>query len=345
MSLPDTPTALVTGATGFLGSHLVERLLQRGYEVRCLVYEAPDWTTESQNWLDALPVTCIPGGVGDEAVLRRAVDAVDIVYHLAGRTQAPSRRVFYETNVQGTLNVLAAVCDAAPTVHRVFITSSLAAVGDVEERPATETTPLRPVSAYGESKAEMERALRQQPSETASYWDRLPITVVRPSSVYGPREPDSLIYHQIVRHGFCPVVQNNTPSRLSFVFVHDLIDGFIAAAESEAAVGETYCLGSRETYSWTELGTVIADALGHDSPRMLRLSPGVLWGLAAVVEGWGWVTGTPTEFDREKAREICRACKMCRHEKAQADFGYQPNTPLAEGMQETVAWYRRVGWL
>ena len=345
MALPNTPVAFVTGPTGFLGSHLVERLLQRGYEVRGLVHRDPEWTLDSDGWIETLPVTCFQGSLSDESVLRRAIQDVNIVYHLAGLTQAPSREVFYQTNVQGTLNVLRAIQEVAPDLHRVLITSSLAAVGNVESRPATEESPLRPVSTYGESKAAMERALRHQPTKDTPFWDSLPLTVVRPSSTYGPRDPDSVVFHRIVQRGICPTVQTPNGSRLSLVFVHDLIEGLISAAESETTTGETYMLGSHRTYSWTEIGDAIAEALGHRSPYAVQIPRSLLYILGGISEFWEWLSGNFPEFNREKAREICRACKTCRICKAQDDFGYNPSTPLAQGMRETVEWYRRAGWL
>ncbi|PSQ54552.1 MAG: NAD-dependent epimerase, partial [Bacteroidetes bacterium QH_10_64_37] len=140
-------TVFVTGGTGFVGSHLVEELLRRDTdEIRCLVRTDPKWLAD-------LDVTTVRGDLSDVEVLWTALDGVDAVYHVAGRTRAPTEEEFYEANVQATLNLMGAVQHAAPELDRVLVTSSLAAVGRCEQDVATESVPLQPVSMYGRSKA------------------------------------------------------------------------------------------------------------------------------------------------------------------------------------------------
>jgi len=332
-------TAFVTGGTGFVGSHLVEELLRRGVdEVRCLVRSDPKWLTD-------LNVTTVKGDLSEIEVLWDALDGVDTVYHIAGRTRAPTEEEFYEANVQGTLNLLGAVKHAAPDLDRVLVTSSLAAVGRCEQDVATEDAPLQPVSMYGRSKAQMEKALRDRPEMTPeSYAETLPLTVVRPPAVYGPRDRDILDFFRAVQRHVCPIVGSGSAQTLSLVHAHDLAAGMVDAAHHPSTEGETYHLGSTRPYAWTDVKHAATEAL--DTWAVTIPVPGPLLGaVGAVSEAWGALTGTHPPLNRDKAREIRHACTACSMEKAQQDFDYNPSTPLDEGVAETIQWYQSRGWL
>ncbi|MFB6231953.1 MAG: NAD-dependent epimerase/dehydratase family protein [Salinibacter sp.] len=332
-------TAFVTGGTGFVGSHLVEELLRRGAdEVRCLVRSDPKWLAD-------LDVEYVRGDLSDIDTLWAALDGTTHVYHVAGLTRAPNWDPFYEVNVQGTLNLMGAVKHAAPNVERVLVTSSLAAVGRCDDGVATEQAALEPVSRYGKSKAQMEEALREphEMTETESYAEALPLTVVRPPAVYGPRDRDILDFFRAVDRHVCPIVGGGQ-SPLSLVHVRDLAAGMVDASLHPAAVGETYHLGSPHLYAWREVKQVATDAL--DTWAVTVPVPGPLVSaVGAVAEAWGGLTGTYPALNRDKAREIRHACTACSTEKAQQDFDYQPRTPLDEGVAATIQWYQRHGWL
>jgi nucleoside-diphosphate-sugar epimerase len=331
-------TAFVTGGTGFVGSHVVEELLRRDVEeVRCMVRSDPKWLAD-------LDVTYVHGDLSDVETLWTALDGVTHVYHVAGITRAPSWDPFYEINVKGTLNLLGAIKHAAPDLERVLVTSSLAAVGRCDADVATEDAPLRPVSRYGRSKAQMEEALWEPHDMTESYGEALPLTVVRPSAVYGPRDRDILDFFRAVKRHVCPVVGGGTDPRLSLVHGRDLARGIVEASLSPAAEGETYLLGSDRPYAWNEVKEVATEAL--DTWALTLPVPGMLVGaVGAAAEAWGTLTGTYPPLNRDKAREIRHACTACAIDKAQQDFGYAPRIPLDEGVAETIDWYKAKGWL
>lgn len=330
-------TAFVTGGTGFVGSHLVEELLRRDVkEVRCLVRSDP-------KWLSDLDVTYVHGDLSDVETLWEALDGVTHVYHVAGITRAPSWETFYEVNVRGTLNLMGAIKHAAPNVDRVLVMSSLAAVGRCEDAPATEDAPLQPVSRYGRSKAKMETALKESHEMDTSYWETLPITVVRPSAVYGPRDRDILDFFQAVKRHVCPVV-GGADAAVSLVHARDLASGTVDAATSHAALGETYFLGSATPYTWGEIKESATNAL--DTWALTIPVPGPLVGVVgAASEAWGWLSGSYPPLNRDKAREIRHACTTCSITKAHRHFDYQPDIPLDEGIAETIHWYEAKGWL
>ena len=169
-----TKSAFVTGGTGFIGSHLVEALQQRGYgEVRCLV-------RSKMKWLEGLDVVPVRGNLDDVDALREAVRGVDYVYHIAGVTRALKWEVFERANVTAPMTLLRVIREVNPAIKKVLITSSLAAVGASETTIADEETLLNPISQYGRSKAEMERALAAPAEDGIVYLNDLPVVIIRP---------------------------------------------------------------------------------------------------------------------------------------------------------------------
>jgi nucleoside-diphosphate-sugar epimerase len=172
----------------------------------------------------------------------------------------------------------------------------------------------------------------------------LPLVVVRPPAVYGPRETDILTFFQTVRRGICPVIGDGTQPDLSLVHVRDLVQGMIDAVASEATSGQTYFIGSEVPYAWNQVRDATAAALGR-SVLTIPIPPALIEAVGAVAEVAGKLLGTYPPLNREKAAEIRHACKMCSSAKARRDFGYRPGIPLEDGIRETIAWYRAHGWL
>ena len=336
-SSPSPKTIFVTGGTGFVGSHLVEALLDEGHEVRCLV-------RNRQKWLGLLDITPVRGDLTDVSVLWEGLQDVDEVYHVAGITRAQTWEAFYRANVRGTLNLLGAIKQVAPDVERVLITSSLAAVGRGANGIATEDDPLEPVSRYGRSKAEMEKALHSTHQMTTSYWDTLPITVVRPPAVYGPRDRDILTFFQAVNSHVCPMVGGGSDPAVSLVHARDLVQGMIQCARAPEALHEVFFLGSPTPYAWNDVKEASTKAL--DTWALTVPVPRFLVGaVGAVSELWGKVSGSYPALNREKACEIRYAATMCSSDKAMEQVGYAPSIDLMEGVAETIAWYRDHEWL
>ena len=329
--MPDSPLAFVTGGTGFVGSHLVEELLGRGYRVRALVRSDP-------KWLAGLPVETVAGDLHDAGALRQLAGAVAVA-HVAGLTRARDQATLDRANVDGTHALLAAVREHAPDA-RVLATSSLEAMGPNEMRggqavPATEADPPRPVSMYGVSKAQMEDVIRRE-------FPDLAVTVVRPPAVYGPREADLYEMVKGAARGLFPVVGDAGAPRLSMVYVGDLVRGMADLLESDQAAGETYFVGTPGV-SWAEVRSALESALGRKTVALPVPGPviRVAGALAERVGGW---FGTLPPLTADKA-QAARHAWICDSSKARDAVGYAPEVGLDEGWAETVAWYRQRGWL
>ncbi|UCB52931.1 MAG: NAD-dependent epimerase/dehydratase family protein, partial [Candidatus Zixiibacteriota bacterium] len=237
-------STLVTGANGFVGSHLAEGLLERGYRVRCLVRKTSDL-----RWLSGLEVEYFYGDVADKESLKGVCGNVDLVFHAAGLTSARSRKEYLRANAEGTRNLVEVCLEQNPKLQRFVYVSSQAAVGPgVDERPLDETAPSRPITDYGESKLEGERIVLEHVSQ-------LPVTVVRPPAVYGPRDTDVLGFFKVASRGF-RVSFGKGESFLSLVYVKDLVDGIIRAAENPKSLGQTYFIADDKVYSWREAFTI-----------------------------------------------------------------------------------------
>lgn len=318
--------ALVTGATGFIGSHLVERLLAEGLEVVCLVRPTSD-----RKWLDGLPVTLRTGTLTDGEALRAAADGADYVFHVAGLTKARTRREYLAVNAEGTRRLIDATVDARAATRRFVYVSSLAAVGPAPgSAPLDESATPRPLEAYGASKLAGEHAVLEAAR-------RLPVTIVRPPAVYGPRDVNFLsLLRAAKRIGRVPIVGRPT-HRISLVHVADLVTGLWLAASAETAAGQTYFLASG-THDLGELVEAIADALGV-SRRPLRL-PALLARLIGEIGQLKWaLTGRPQIVSRRKVRDALQPNWTCSWEKARRDLGYRENVHLADGVKHTATWY------
>ena len=204
--------ALVTGANGFIGSHLVEKLIRSGTKVRCFVRRTSDL-----RWLRDLPAEIVYGDCTDRDSLSSAVAGVNCVYHLAGATKAKRKEDFFATNAGGTENLIRACLDHNPKIEKFIYLSSQAASGPcVDGRMKVESDPDFPISSYGKSKRIGEEAVLEHGS-------RIPVTILRPSTVYGPRDRDVLSLLKLIAKKIKFSLRGVTQS-ISMCFVSDLVD-------------------------------------------------------------------------------------------------------------------------
>jgi nucleoside-diphosphate-sugar epimerase len=319
--------ALVTGATGFIGSHLAEALLSRGYEVRCLVRSG-----SNRRWLETLCVEFVEGDCLDEKSLEEAVKGCNYVFHVAGITKACRENDFFCVNVDGTRNLINTVIKYNNKIERFVFISSLAAVGpSLDGRPVNEETEPHPVSVYGKSKLEAERVV-------LGVTDQIPITIIRPPAVYGPRDRDFYFFFKLIKRGIFPYWGK---ARYSLVYVDDLINGIIMSAESSEAVGQTYFIADGEVYSNEEIAYEISRILNKNITKV-HLPKSIMPFLASIGERF---SRGPSIFNKDKVRELKYQHWICDSSKAERELGYKPKVKLSEGLKWTANWYKINRWL
>lgn len=328
---PLSPLAVVTGANGFVGSHLVDWLLQKNYRVHCVVRGG-----SNLRWLAGKNIKLHKCGLGEVEALRAVFKDADYLYHIAGVVASNTPEGYIQGNVDTTRIVLDAAI-GAPNLKRVIVTSSLAASAPTKPgKPVTEATPSAPLTAYGRSKVLQENLCKE-------YMNRLPITIIRPPAVYGERDTEVLLFFKTIKKGLLPLLGFDNKT-LSLVYVRDLVRGMEMAATSPKAVGNTYFLTSGNEYTWKQLGQTVSKAIGKKA-FAVRVPHFVVKIAAASSEWLAALSGKSTVFNREKCREIVQASWACSSEKASQDFGYQSQVSLEEGIGLTAEWYKGEGWI
>ena len=320
--------ALVTGATGFVGGHLAEALRRRGDEVTALVR-----SPRKAEALTRLGVRVVAGDLDDPASLARASEGQEIVFHVAGLVAAKDEADFMRCNRDGTASLVAAAARAK--ARRFVYVSSMAAGGPAEPgRPLTGTEPARPVTAYGRSKLAGEAAV------TAG---ALPWVVVRPPTVYGPRDREVLKVFRMARLGIAPVFGDGS-QQLSAVHGADLAGALVAAGTAEATPGKVYYACHPEVVTSAEFVRAVGKAVG----RRLTLVPvpqGVGRALLAVAEASARLAGRTTILTRDKANEFFQAAWTGDPGPLTRDTGWRAGFDLTSGLEDTCRWYRSAGWL
>ncbi len=326
--------AVVTGSTGFIGRHLVDALLAKGVEVRALVRpETPRSERDARiaNWEADL--------LDDRSVRESPVwDGASQVFHLAGVTKGRTLDQFRAGNVFPTANVLSALAARVGRAPRVVLVSSQAAAGPAisADAPVRESDRPLPVEAYGRSKLQAEQAVIR-------YRDTLPITIVRPSSVYGPGDRDFLNVFRQERHRVALRVVPRDHV-LSLVYVDDLVRALLLAAEQTVAVGRTYFIADEHPVTWGELYDAIDTVIGN-RPIALPLPIPVLRVAARGGDLVSAFTGRATIVNRNKALLARQRWWLCNSSRAREDLGWRAEVPLLAGLRATYNWYVDARWL
>jgi dihydroflavonol-4-reductase len=321
---------LVTGGTGFLGGHLVARLLRNPEaEVHALV----------RNPAKARRLE----GAGRVRFLRGDLHAVpplpsglSVVFHLAGLTKTYESSLYYTVNQGGTASLfraLACLSDVPMVVH----ISSVAAGGPSSPgRPVREDDPPHPVSPYGLSKLRAEE-------EALKYKDRFPLVILRVAAVYGPRDEDFLEFFRWISRGLLPRFGAGRRS-LSLCYVEDAVEAILLAAGSSAPSGEIFNIADARPYTWDEVGETAARILGRKLHRV-RIPNAAAFLACAISGAIGRVRGRATALNLSKYRDMRPDGWVADVRKAREILGFETRTSLEDGLKETLGWYRRNGLL
>lgn len=320
--------ALVTGATGFVGSHLAEALRRRGDEVTALA-RSPG----KAEALLTLGVQVMPGDLHDVAALERAASGQDVIYHVAGMVAARNEAEFFWANGDGTRNVVAAA--QAMGAGRFVLVSSLAAAGPSSRgAPLTGHEPCRPVTAYGRSKLAAEESVKG----SGLRW-----SIVRPPIVYGPRDREILKVFRLARLRIAPVFGDGA-QELSAVHAADLAAALIAVAATPGTLHATYTACHPEVFTTAEFGAAVGAAMGR-TVAILRIPRPVGRALLSLTETAASVARQRTILTTDKANEFFQPAWTGDPGPLTRDTGWCATYDLERGLADTYSWYREAGWL
>ena len=323
---------LLTGASGFVGSHILDSLRARGLATVLLLRP----TSNKQFIASHLPdVELRPGSIGDLESLQQAMAGITHVIHCAGATKAGRVAGFYEANQAGTRNVISAVNEQRDRVQRIVHISSLAAAGPARrEQPAREEDLARPVSEYGKSKLAGELEVRNH--------CRIEHVILRPPAVYGPRDAEFLRLFKAVKNHVLP--KPSGAQALSLVFVKDLAEAVVTCLRHPAAAGKTYFVASREVVTARTMAEEIAAQMNVWTVP-LPLPTTFLWPICLVQEVMSRLTGKPSVLSLQKFAELRAPGWVCDPTRLERETGCVCATTLKTGVAEALAWYRKQHWL
>jgi len=323
---------LVTGGTGFVGSHLVERLIQNGYSVTCLVRDLGHL-----RWLEGLDVQHTQGDCTQPETLAAAVKGVSLVFHCAGLTKAIHARDYYLVNHLGTKNLLDACARYNPGIEKFILVSSQAAAGPSPDgRPVDEGSTPYPVSDYGRSKLRAE-------DEARDYRDRFPVVILRPTSVYGPRDADVYELFRWASRGLT-LEMTGGDRYLNLCYVEDITAALLLLAERKTENGSTFFVAENRSYSWSEFRALLLST-GGVKARTIKLPYAAAYLFGLVSEIGSQFTKQPALANRQKVREAAQRYWLCDVGKIENDLGFRAGYPLQKGLELTWKWYRKNQWL
>lgn len=323
---------LLTGASGFVGSHILDRLQQESFKTAILLRS----TSDTKFLQPHLPRTELRlGSVTDCGSLREATAGITHVIHCAGRTKAVRVSEFYEVNQMGTRNLVEALNAQQAGVSRLLHISSLAVAGPATpQSPAREDAPPRPVSEYGKSKLAGELEVRER--------CRFPFTIIRPPVVYGPRDTGVLSMFKAVSKHVLP--RPKKTQALSVVYAKDLAEAVVACLRHPETAGKTYFAASSEIVTSRGMAEEIAAQMRRWTVPC-PIPPPVLWMVCLLQQLISQVTGKPSLLNLSKYAELRAPGWVCDASKLQQEIGFACRTPLQQGIAETLDWYKRERWL
>jgi nucleoside-diphosphate-sugar epimerase len=323
---------LITGASGFVGGHVVRALRSNGLSVRCLVR-----ATSRLEYIKSFEPELAWGDVSDPGTLGPALQNVDAVVHCAGLTRASSRDEYFRVNEGGSDNLLSACLPHKNHLERFVHISSLAAFGPaVGGRPLTEEAPPHPVSQYGESKLAAQRRAEAHMAD-------LPICILVPPAVYGPNDADFCAYFKMVARGFMPAIGSRV-RHLSLLYAEDLASAVIAALRHPGAPGRSFFVEDGTAQTWESIGMAIGRAMGR-RPRTLRIPAALVKCIGLLGDAGTRLSGKTRLLTSQKLGEILQDAWTCSSARIRAELGYQPQHSLERGIGETLQWYRSHRWI
>ncbi|AKL97689.1 NAD-dependent epimerase/dehydratase family protein [Endomicrobium proavitum] len=318
---------LLTGANGFVGSHVAEALVEQKHEVTAIVRK-----TSNLAWLSSLPLIYKYGDLSDKRFLEICSKDADVVIHCAGVVRAMDKDGYFKSNVDYTKNFCEAVLASNPNLKKFIFISSQAAMGpSLSNKPKLLTERETPVSDYGLSKLAAEGVVK------SVLGGKVPYTIIRPASVYGPRDKDIFIFFNLIHKHLRPATVERRLVQL--VYVKDIAQGVVNSIENAQSDNKLYYLGNETPYTWTEMGKVIAESVGKKA--MPIPVPDFVFKFAGVAaQSFSYLTKKPAVLNRQKITEMLQEYWLADNSAAKTDLKIE-FTPLEIASKITYNWYLR----
>ena len=326
---------LVTGASGFIGSHIVEEALQQGYDVWAAVRKS-----SSREFLKDERIHFIELNLSSQQQLEEQLrgHVFDYVVHAAGATKCLHVEDFYRINTEGTKNLVSALMAVGMPLKRFVFISSLSIMGAIHEQQPyqeiCETDTPHPNTAYGRSKLEAEQWLEQMD---------FPYVILRPTGVYGPREKDYFMQIKSIKSHMDFAVGFQCQD-ITFIYVTDVVQAVFLAFE-KGQTGRKYLLSDGEVYQSATFSDYVHEELGR--PWWIRVKAPI-WLLRIITfcgEYWGRWTKKMTALNNDKFNILRQRNWRCDIEPARRELGFEPKVKLKEGVHRSIAWYKENGWI
>lgn len=324
--------ALITGASGFIGSHLTRALLQRGFKVRALLRPS-----SNLEWLKHLEIEKVLGELGEGTLPQGLFDDVQYIFHLAGAIEASSKEEYLKINAGGTRILLEETVRQNLTIKKFILVSSQAAGGpSAGKNPVKEDDPPHPVSYYGESKLEAEKI-------ALGYKDKFPVVILRPPTIYGPRDRRVFAAFKMMHWGFALAV-SSTPKWVTLCYIDDLVEAILEAAFQPQESGRIYNVAGPEAYEWCDFIDCLYRVRNRPY-RLWRLPKWLLFMVGLGGEIYTRVTGRKSVFTWQRVREFVQNSWVMDGKRIQEELGWREKKSVEENVAFTASWYRQAGWL
>lgn len=316
---------LVTGANGFVGSHLVEALVEEKYKVVCLVRK-----TSNLKWIKDLPLKYLCGNLNDKKFLSTLVKDFDVIIHCAGIVRAISKEEYFRVNVENTKILCEAILESKPTLKRFIFISSQAAQGPSDLNSLrTVTDKESPVSDYGRSKLAAEIEIKNILS------DKIPYTIFRPAAVYGPRDKDIFIFFNLVNKHLRPVTIKKR--FLQLVYVKDVANAIVKSIENKKSVNNIYYLANSTKYAWGDIGKVISNSVGVKTIPII-VPDFVFYFVGFIAKLLSYIISKPLVLNEQKIDEMLCDNWSCDTKPVEKDLKLS-FTSLEVASKITYNWY------
>lgn len=319
--------ALITGATGFIGSHLVEWLTHIGYDIHCLVRKQ-----SNLRWIKSQPVHLIEADFRDTESLNRAVTDMDYIFHLGAVINAGRWETYFQINFMNTKRLIEACIRNNPDLKKFVLVSSISAMGPgKKETYRTETAPCQPRSFYGKSKRLAEKI-------GLKYQDTIPITIIRPPSVIGPRQRELLLIIKCIKMRLIPQIGNGD-KQTSLCYIGDLVKAIQLVAEKPETAGEIYLITDSNSYSWREVSDEIVRQMGIEK-FYFRIPHFIQYSIALLLELISAITRSAPYLTRQNLNTTRESYWLFDDSKIREKLGFTSTVGIREAVGKTIQWYR-----